>query len=117
LGVLFVGFWGHRGHRDHREKIKEIEPQISLINPPTADKHRFCLTAENAESTEGLRRRCLQNALGVIAESVLDTSPPKADKVSAVSFLAPTLGWVLPAGSEVKRIRHRRINWWDILNA
>jgi len=30
-----------QGHRDHREKIKEIEPQIAQINPPTADKHGF----------------------------------------------------------------------------
>jgi hypothetical protein len=54
-----------------------------------------------AESTEGLHRRRLKNALQVRAESVLDTNPPQADRVSAVSFSALPLGWVLPAGGEV----------------
>jgi len=43
----------------------------------------------------------LKNALQVIAESVLDVNPPQADKASVVSFSAPTIGWVLPAGGEV----------------
>jgi hypothetical protein len=88
----------------------------TCLTTDCTDSHRFCLATEVAESTEGLHRRRLKNALWVIAESVLDTNPPQADKVSAVSFSALPLGWVLPAGSKVKRIRHRRINWWGILD-
>ncbi|MCX5636548.1 MAG: hypothetical protein NTX52_02495, partial [Planctomycetota bacterium] len=54
-------------------------------------------------------RRRLKNALRVIAESVLDTS------IYGQLFSSDP-GWVLPASSEVKRTRHRRINWWYILD-
>jgi hypothetical protein len=59
------------------------------------------LVTEETEGTKGVRRRRLKNALQVIAESVLDVNPQQADKTSAVSFSALTLGWVLPAGGEV----------------
>jgi len=50
------------------------------------------------ENTERLHRRRLKNARQVRAESVLDTNPPQADKVSASSFwLCPSAGCCQPA--------------------
>jgi hypothetical protein len=81
----------------------------TCLTTDCTDSHGFCLATEVAENTEGLHRRRLKNALWVIAESVLDTS-------ICGQLFSSDPGWVLPASSEVKRTRHRRINWWYILD-
>jgi len=92
----------YRRERRERRGIKQVRrglTQIYTAKSATKRHKRTPLSAtESTESTEGLRRRRLKNALRVIAGSVLDTSPPKADKVSAVSFSAPTpAGYYQPA--------------------